>query len=150
MKNKKNGGQSLFEVVLSIAVITLITVGIIIMATNSIRNSSYSKNKTLASRLGQEAIEWVRKQRDLDISDFVNTRVPGVYCFDTLSWTNTGSCNTDEFVSGTNLLRQVTLTNENLGPAQDVTLVEVVVSWTDSQGYHEIQSSTNLNDARQL
>lgn len=141
-------GQSLFEVVLALGVVTLITVGIIILATDSIKNSSFSKNKTLASRFTQEAIEWVRNERDKNFSSFINRAIIPKYCFDTLSWSNVGPCSGSEQIPDTILTREVDLSTYTVS-GKSIIEVLVVVSWNDSKGYHETRSSTNFSDIRE-
>ena len=142
-------GQSLFEVVIALGVVTLITVGIVILTINSIRNSTFSKNKTLASKYAQEAIEWVRGEREKNSSEFLDNVVygGGVYCLDDLSWTNVGVC-VDEYIAGTNLTREVLFTTSLLS-GKNITEAQVVVSWDDSQGYHEARSTTSFADSRE-
>lgn len=134
--------------VVALGVVTLITVGIVILATDSIRNSTFSKNKTLASRYAQEVIEWLRQERDKSSSDFANYTVIPTYCFDNLSWSNIGPCGSDEFISNTNLTREVNFTSSLLS-GKNLLEVLVVVSWSDSQGVHEARSTTNFADGRQ-
>lgn len=148
MKKNIFAGQSLFEVVLALAVVTLITVGIIILTTDSIKNSSFSKNKTLASRFAQEAIEWIRKERDKNFSTFLGHAAIPTYCFDTLTWSNIGPCSSSEKISGTILTREVDFTTYTVS-GKNIVEALVVVSWSDSKGYHESRSSTNFNDLRE-
>lgn len=146
MKYKYKKGQSLFEVVLAIAVVTLITVGIIILATNSIRNSTYSKNKTLASKYAQEGIEWVRDQRATDPTTFyTNVNVP-TFCISDLTWDNPGSCS-DFYIGTTNLYREITFSVSDLNGKTSVYTV-VTVYWDDSQGQHQAKAETTLVDTR--
>lgn len=139
-------GQSLFEVVLSLAVITLIIVTLIVLASNSIRNANFSRNKTLATRKVQEAQEWLRGQRDEDFDAFATRALTNQYCLPTLSWTGAtiGSCGSDDYISGTILRREVffnTVSADNIE-------VQIVVYWEDAQGVHEVRSITNLTDWR--
>ena len=141
-------GQSLFEVVLALAVVTLITVAIVILSADSVRNSTFSKNKTLSSRYTQEAIEWLRNERDSDSSVFLTHVAVPTYCLDSLSWSNIGSCLSGEKVSGTTLTRQANFSSSVISGKNIVEAV-VTVSWNDAQGYHEVRSTTNFSDTRQ-
>lgn len=146
MKKVMYSGQSLFEVVIAIAVITMVLVGVVVMATNSVRNSNFSKNETTAGRYAQEAIEWIRFERDSDIETFTTRN--GSYCFDTLSWANTGVCSASEYIEDTIFLRTVNLSSatQDLKTIYEAT---VAVSWVDSQGTHEVRSTTSFNDPRE-
>ena len=57
-------GQSLFEAVVALAISALIIVAVVALVASSIRNASFSRNVTLASRYAQQATEWLRGQRD--------------------------------------------------------------------------------------
>ena len=51
MRNIQNLGQSLFEIMFAVAIAALITTGIVVLSTDSVKNSSFSKDKTVASKL---------------------------------------------------------------------------------------------------
>lgn len=141
-------GQSLFEVVVSIAVSALIIVALVTLVTNSIRNANFSKNNSLAANFAQEATEWLRGQRDGDIVTFMtNTLIPD-WCLKTLSWSQSGECSSTDVIQGTEFIREAFFnrTSEN-----GKTLVEsgVTVSWEDSQGLHEASSITTFSDWRE-
>lgn len=141
-------GQSLFEVVVAIAISALIIVGIVAMATNSIQNSSFSKNKTLAATYVQEASEWLRGQRDSDTNVF-NTHVETpTWCFQDLSWNLPGACGENNKITETQFTRQAVFTTTTVN-GKNLVESNVTVSWTDPKGIHQVSSSTNLSDLRQ-
>ncbi len=146
---KHNKGQSLFEVILALAMTTLILVALVALVTNSIRNSSYSRNKTYATRYSQEAAEWLRGERDADWDAFSDNVVlacpilPYTQCLDTLAWGNCGVCSGTEFIENI-FKREVSFSDI----AADSITVEIKTFWTDSQGIHEVRSSTILTDWR--
>ena len=145
-----NEGQSLFEVVLALALSTLIIVALVSLVSSSIRNSSYSRNKTYATRYTQEATEWLRGQRDGDWDVFSTNFLfcptpPHVQCLDTLAWENCGTCSDTEFI-GNIFKREISFTDIEV----DSVTVEVKTYWSDSQGIHEVRSSTILTDWRTL
>jgi Tfp pilus assembly protein PilV len=149
-KNEK--GQSLFEVVLALGVITAITVGIVSLAVSSIRNATFSKNKTLAGRYVQEATEWLRSERDNDFTTFQGEALtaPGTpMCFPTLAWTGSvGVCGASETIANTPLFREITFSATTIS-GKTVIDANVRVYWTDAQGGHEVRSSTSFTDWRQ-
>jgi len=159
MKKIRNGlprsvrGQSLFEVVLAIAVLTLILGGLVSLATVSVRNSTFSRNKTLSSKYALEASEWLRSERDNDIDSFilrVNSAfdIPKYYCLDALAWTKQVACSSTEFIIDTPFIRNLTLTKTKKSE-KIVIEANVVVSWQDSQGIHEARSFTYFSDWRE-
>lgn len=141
-------GQSMFEVVMALFIIALIIVGVVFLSTNSITNSSFSKNKTVAGRYTQEAIEWLRGQRDSDSALF-KTKAVGSYCFDTdlITWTNTGLCSSAELIN--NLYKREVTFVSNTVSGKNVIEATVVTSWTDSKGVHVAKSSTEFTDIRE-
>lgn len=142
---KSISGQSLFEVVLALGVVTIIIVSLVLLTSNAIRNSRFSQNKTLATQYSQEAIEWLRSERDLDFDAFFDRAATSTtYCLQTLSWDKFTACSSSDTIADTILTREVAISNDSLIQVQ----VDVVVFWTDSQGLHEVRSLTNFTDWR--
>jgi len=147
--NKNQKGQSLFEVVIAIFIISMIIVGVVSVSTTSLSNAVFSRNKTLAGRYSQEAIEWVRGQREQDISTFiVNTTANSSYCLQTLVWSNIGSCGSAEYIDATIFKRQVEFSTSLLS-TKNIIEATVTTSWNDSRGYHEAKYTTNFGDIRE-
>jgi Tfp pilus assembly protein PilV len=145
---KLESGQSLFELVVAIAISALIIVAVVSLASTSIRNSDFSKNKSLAATYAQEATEWLRGQRDADINAFVTHAQAPTWCFSGLNWNLSGPCGSSDLISGTPFTRQATFT-ESVESGKNVIQVDVTVSWRDAQGLHEVVSATGLTDWRQ-
>lgn len=147
-------GQSLFELVVAIAISALIVVAMVSLAVNSIQNSNYAKNKAVASSYAQQAMEWLRGQRDGGIDDFISkTQDAGAIkvCLnefpDLIDELVVAACSSGTTISGTPFMRQVTF---SVAPqnGREVVEAEVTVSWVDSKGTHEVKSATNLADLR--
>ncbi|OGM21054.1 hypothetical protein A2714_01845 [Candidatus Woesebacteria bacterium RIFCSPHIGHO2_01_FULL_38_9] len=145
LKSKIVRGQSLFEVVIALGVMSFILVGIVSLAGTSIRNSTFSNNNALASKYTQEGMEWIRQERDTTIwstfsaRDADNSPSPQTatsYCISGLTWVS-GPCGSTT-ITGTIFTREADLTWVN----SDTTDVDVRVSWTDAQGTHTVRSST--------
>lgn len=152
-KLKVELGQSLFELVVAIAISALVIVAIVSLVASSIRNANYSKNNGLASSYAQNATEWLRSERDRDINKFmINAQTPAWCLKDSpltiSSWSQVGACNAGDFISGTIFLREVHFTSSVVG-GKTVIQTAVVVSWTDAQGLHEVTNTTNFTDWRQ-
>ena len=150
-------GQSLFEVVLAIAVLTLVLGGLASLATVSVRNSTFSRNKTLSSKYAQEASEWLRSERDTDRDVFISRAgavdVTVRYCLQlqplaASAWSNTGACLASEVIANTQFKRDLTLV-KRIKSLKTVIEADVVVSWEDSQGSHEARSMTYFSDWRE-
>lgn len=141
---KLQKGQSLFEVIVAVAISTLIVTAIVSLATNSIQNTSYSRDKTLASDYVEEAMEWLRQERDNNTQFKAKaTETAGKsYCLDDLStWPALSDCTTDQFISGTKFKRTLAFPSYSGGVVE----ATVTVSWEDSKGSHEVTSSTELS-----
>ncbi len=141
-------GQSLFEVIIALAISALIVIALVSMVTNSIRNAVFSKNGTQGSLLSQQTMEWLRSERDKDISLFLSNAQTPSYCLMSLSWSISGACADTNYVVGTQFVRQLDF---SLGVVSGKTVVTatVTIKWNDSQGWHEIVNSTNYTDWRQ-
>lgn len=139
-----NKGQSLFEVVIAVGMVGAILVGVVSLAAIAVRNSVYTKNKTLAARYSQETTEWLRRERDSGVSAFM-ARADQTYCLSVLDWSKKRTCaETDaDKVTATSLYREVILT----GTAPMVATVRLY--WTDGQGNHEARSVTYFSDWRE-
>lgn len=142
-------GQSMFEVVVALFIIAMIIVGVVSLSTNSLSNSIFSRNKSLAGKYSQEAIEWLRSQREEDVSIFIaNIGVSPSFCLDTLSWINTGICNSTEVIPSTIFRREVNFVTTQISN-KNIIEADVKTYWNDSRGYHEAKSVTNFNDIRE-
>ena len=149
---KNESGQSLFEIMLALAITTLIIVAIVALTATSIRNTTFSKNKTLASRYSQEATEWLRGERDADFNAFKEWTETPLYCFPSLAWppvASIGACTSGQEIPNTLFKREISFTSSVLNGK---TLIEasVRVYWSDAQGLHEVRSVTNFADWREL
>ena len=148
---KNESGQSLFEIILSLAIITLIIVAIVALTATSIRNTTFSKNKTLASRYSQEATEWLRGERDTDFNAFETRTLTPLYCFPSLSWSSAsiGACTSGQEIANTPFRREISFSN-SLVNGKTLIQASVRVYWSDAQGLHEVRSVTNFSDWRQI
>lgn len=144
MKNEK--GQSLFEVVLALAVAALIIIAIVALATISIRNASFSRNQSLATRHAQEAIEWLRGQRDEGWDTFAIRALTSPWCLKSLSWPGAvGGCGSSDFIPDTIFKREISFIILDASSID----TEVKVSWQDTQGLHETKTLTTFTDWRE-
>ncbi|MEK7497937.1 MAG: hypothetical protein AAB656_03390 [Patescibacteria group bacterium] len=139
-------GQSMFEVVVALAIMTLILVALVSLAGISIRNSTFSKNRTSSTRINQETMEWLRGERDSGWAAFSQKALSGTWCLPALSWAQAqiGTCGTDSgaYIPGELFRREVVFSSVS------ATNIEVLVRvyWTDSQGQHETRATTNLTN----
>ena len=148
MKNEE--GQSLFEVVLALGVITAILVGVGSLSVNAIRNASFSKSKTLSGRFAQEATEWLRRQRDTDFSLFKTHALAANWCLTGLDWSKNRICGQSDSdkIPNTFLFRQAAFSIDSVS-GKTVIRAIVKVYRNDAQGHHEVRSATSFSDWRE-
>lgn len=150
-------GQSMFELVFSIAIASIILTGIVSLAVFSVRNSASSRENALANRYVQEAIEWIRGARDDYVSwtDFVADKAGGqTWCFNlspVMAWPTLTSCTpgSDEINGNTIYLREALLNTETTLVAGDTVAAIVSVTWKDAQGTHTVKHTTKFTDWQQ-
>lgn len=148
-KNANNRGQSMFEVVVAILVISMIIISVVSLSTTSLSNSVYSRNKNLAGKFSQQAIEWLRSQRESNTATFLTNIGTANYCLQSLAWTNTGVCTSSEFIVGSTVfIREVNFTTTTVS-SKNIIQADVKTYWNDSKGYHESKSVTNFTDPRE-
>ena len=140
----------MFEVVIAIFIISLIVLGVVVLSTNSVANSTFSRNGTLASRYAQEAIEWLRDEENTNTTLFKSRIGISRYCLNNLAWTNIGVCGSGEEIVGSGgvFRREVVLTN-SLISGKNIIQADVTVYWDDPKGRHEVKSVTNFSDIRE-
>lgn len=138
MKKTNNFGQSIFEVVLAVGVVTVVLVGIVGLVALIQRNTTAAKNRSEGTKLLIEAQEWLRLERDSDWNNFYTRSGTANWCLDNLGWNNSGTCGSNEYVANRPFRREIAFSRTL--PNVEVR-ADVRVRWTDSQGDHEIRSS---------
>lgn len=155
-------GQSLFEVVFALGLVSVILIAIVALSTGSIRNSTYTKNNVLVTQEAQTGTEWLRSERDggWDLFKGKATALGKTWCISDLDWNSANSCGASQYINGTLYKRQVILTTADRFPGGgsvptptpdgiiDTIDAVVVVTWTDSQGTHEVKNQTSYTDWR--
>jgi len=144
----KSKGQSLFEVVIALAISAIIISALVSLVSSSIRNANYAKNNTLAARHAQDATEWLRKERDDDIDNFMTRVLSPTWCLSSLSWSQSAPCGDSEVIPDTIFRREVAFT-VGLSSGKTVVDADITVFWEDAQGAHEVKSATSFTDWRQ-
>lgn len=137
-----NQGQSIYEVILAIGIVTSVLVAIVTLVVITQKNALLAKNRAEGLRLIQEASEWLRSERNADWNLFYTNAANATWCLNDLSWANTGGCTTSEFVTGMEpFRRQVTFTRATLPNGLQVK-ADIDILWLDQQGSHTTRSST--------
>lgn len=122
----------MLEVIVALAAAMLVILGLVRVTIVSMRNSRFAKNQALATQYAQEAMEWIRTQRDEDWS----LLVIDTYCLsDDLDWIVNPSC---DYTLDTVFKRVAVLTADGDEKFQ----VDVTVSW--DSGAHQSELSSYL------
>jgi type II secretory pathway pseudopilin PulG len=137
---RRNFGQSLFEVIMAIAVSAIILTSIVALTSKSVSTSAYSKNKAQANRYAGEAMEYTRTQKEfLEWAAFESkvTYGGGKWCLDTLEYGTGKSVSAESdclaYIPSTIFIRYIEVTTNAEGSLN----IEVKVRWTDEKGTHE-------------
>ncbi|OGY10140.1 MAG: hypothetical protein A3A58_02445 [Candidatus Blackburnbacteria bacterium RIFCSPLOWO2_01_FULL_41_27] len=146
MKKNRSRGQSLFELIIAIGIGIIIVTAIVQLVTISVRNASFAKNKNEATRLAQQALEWLRTEKEKDWAVFYDRAGnPAYWCFPTLAWT-AGQCGSSQTISGsTTFTRGATLDQEDVD-GNDTSVVVVTVSWTEGGRTHQSSVTTQFGE----
>lgn len=172
MLNKQNSsaekGQTLIELIVVMAVGTIIISALTFAAIYTIRNSQFAKNQFQATKLAQEGMEKIKSIRDRDqaavISGFSCNSQPvttfsGLWtcnlsgpcssgiCYFTLSGNTLSSGTNASFEDlGNGLSRQVQLKDAFSYDKEKE--IKVIVRWTDTSGAHESTVTSVLGNTR--
>lgn len=122
-------GQSLIEILLSFALLTIVLTGIVISITSALSNATYAKNQAQASQYGQEGLEMIRGIRDSDYASFKGKS--GNFCFgsdDTTLGSPTSACNTKNVGE---FIRSVYIDQSGCGV--NLAKVTITVAWRDGK-----------------
>lgn len=144
-KRQNEKGQSFFEMIVAITVISVGLIALAGLVSRVIANTTFSKYQTLATRYTQEATEWIRGQRDDSWANFYarSSSAGRVWCLrDINSWGTSGSCGSSSTIAGTPFRREATLQRIS----QDIIRVTVITSWNDSNGIHDSRTIIELTN----
>jgi len=158
-------GQSLIEVLAGLTMAVLIVAALVNMVTASLRSSQYAKTSAQATKYAQEAIEWLRSERDLSPSwSEFKTKVMGGDDVEMATWCLTNVtcefpaiarvCNEEEYINFGDCLtgnensifkRELIITN-NVDLEYRIN-VKVRVYWSDQASQeHSSELNTILSD----
>lgn len=162
IKSKIIDGQSLFEVVFVIGIVSILVTSIVSLSTRSIKNSDVSSNREEAARLAQEGAEWVRDQKNTQgwASIYSNVESGNArWCLNTLSYPPSyGTCDGATMSNGL-FTRWVTFTcyvrtfsppaiNGGACPQNGTNVMDytVFVSWENTSGNNIVNVTSRMSD----
>lgn len=151
-------GQSLIELVVSLAIAILVLSSLAFAIITSLRNAQFAKNQAQATKLAQESLEKIRSLRD-------RNGVVDSYYFNDL-WSRPLSCaegtcyyffnqsgvltegNSVETIVP-NFTRQIQIEDISAATSATQKQITAVVRWNDSAGVHESRLTTILRNITQ-
>lgn len=145
MKQTKNTGFSLVEVLVFITILSIFFVAAAAITTASLRNMKINEHKILATRYGEELLEWLRGEKEADWNNFVNrSSINGTtYCFSNTpinNWpTTTGSCSSFNGLNPPIYKRELSLTT---APGGNQVNVSINVSWQEMGNTYSVPINT--------
>lgn len=148
---RREKGQTLFEIVVALGIGVVVITSIVAVVTVSLRNANFAKNKTEATKYTQEALEWLRSEKEKDWPVFfARSGSPAYWCLQSLSWPDSaGQCAQNQTISGaTTFTRNVTLTTTDIDGdlALDDIAATVTVSWSEGGRPHTSSATTQFGD----
>ena len=123
-----NNGQSLFEVLVAVALAAIIVTSIASVATISLSNSEFARTNSEARQVMQNLLEDARKFRDTNPD-----------CIKDENCNNTVSCSAPFSCTLT-----IIYNDSNSDGTSDSANVTATVVWTDGRGEHSASSQTIL------
>lgn len=131
---KIKSGFTIIEVLVAVAIVSVIFTSLISIAAISLRNSNINIRKTVGAHMADGLQEWIKGEKEDDWETFIGKT--GTWCFNEpliTDWPSEGECDHDGFgsINNFNYKRSVTITNNG-----DVYKSKVTFYWDE----------TNLNN----
>jgi Tfp pilus assembly protein PilV len=121
-----NFGQSLIEIVAATAVISVGILAIAKITIKSIGNTTFARNRAVATKYAQESMEEVRNLRDSQSTTFFQNN----------------SCDNSQTLGIFTRVRDCSLSTDAAG--RQTMAVVVTVVWSDAAGTHQSRIQTDL------
>lgn len=126
---------TLIEVLVFTAILSLVFVTTLAIATQALRISKNAERRTIATHYAGQLSEWLLAESEADWDSFVANRTSSaatIFCFNAspiTSWPTVGDCTTPGL--GTVFKRTATLTRTPVANGQYQVEVFVVVTWNE-------------------
>lgn len=156
MRRSCKNGQSLLEVVISVAIAAILAIALVTTTLITQRTSESAKNNTIATKLAQDGIEQIRVFRDRNGYDLL---INGS-CYVVSTITNadgtrvwklyTSPCPELKQIDNMAFYRKLSIENNPSDPLGNTKLIKVEVTWQDPQGNQSIKSETILSQWEQF
>jgi prepilin-type N-terminal cleavage/methylation domain len=142
--NKKS--FSLIEVLVFVSILSVFFVAALTVSVYYLRMTKSQQYKIIATHLAEEAVEWLKSEKESDWLQFVSydtsTSYQGTkYCLKNLNWSTDNPC------PETSAIFKRELLIKNIGnPGDPVSQVEadITVSWLENNGENKVSLKTVL------
>lgn len=132
-------GQSLIEVLAALAIAVLVILALVHITTISIKNAAFARNQALATKYAQEAMEWLRSQRDSSWTNVLSkATASGTYCLNVLNWSSASSCSST--LSGTLFKRELIFSDVDSTSLN----AKISVVWIDDDETHRSELNSTF------
>ena len=141
-------GFSLIEVLVFVTVLVVFFVAAISIVTFSLRSMKASEHRILASHYAEEAMEWVKGQKEDDWVEFTgHDAIPGaaIYCINGLDFVSAVECGTYYTLGSPAMFkRELLLENVPDSSSPDQVNATVNVYWLEGTADFRVSSRTIL------
>lgn len=140
MKSKLIKSFSLIEVLIFITILSLFFIAAMTVTVFSLRSMKNQEYKILATHLAEEAMEWIKSEKEDDWSAFINYDTSAgagtTYCLENLDWLSKFSCS--DYNLGTPAIFKRELLIKNIGSPTYQVNADIIISWLDSNKENKI------------
>lgn len=126
---------SLVEVLVFVSILSLFFITAVSVTTFSIRNLKIQEYRILATRYAEEAVEWVKQEKEDDWQLFATRDDSGgsgtAYCLNSLNWDNKTDCNGSYTLGPPNIFKRKLLIVNSGNPVDKIS-TDMTVSWLEN------------------
>ncbi|MCX7881306.1 MAG: hypothetical protein N2482_02205 [Patescibacteria group bacterium] len=135
--NKKS--FTLIEVLVFVTILTMVFITAISLTVVSLRNIKVNEHKILATHYGEELLEWLRGEKEIDWNTFISRTASADFCFNNLNWDFDGSCN---YSLCSIFKRTASFTNISSGGYVYQVNISIIVEWQDLGNTYQVPINT--------
>ncbi len=138
LKNKFKSSFTLIEILVFVTILTLFFISAVTVTTYFLQTIKSQEYKILATHYVEEAVEWLKSEKEKDWEEFSSYDLSGngtVYCLNDLNFNNLGSC---ENFSLANSLFKRELVIKNIGSPVNQVETVVTVYWREKNTENKV------------
>ena len=145
---KNQSGQTIIEVLVATAIVSVLLVSLLILGTNSLKSTNYAKDLNRATEYSNQAADWIRSRKEAEgWETFLSTLEEDTtgnqvsYCLDTLIEDSSafralegGSCGPEDTISQTIYTRYIDF--DLSSSASGIISATITTQWQDNAVRH--------------